>query len=212
MKPMLAVYHRYVEWGLGALVVISSLVVWVMTRQPGEQILTVYDIFPLFGLIAFGLMWTHFVMGAIRRYADIDAPKTSMYKTVSMGVVLGLILLHPGLLWLGLYSDGYGLPPASHMKAYEDQILFVGLGTLGLTIFLAFELKRWFARKSWWKYVEYAQILGMIAIFFHAVELGNELRMDWFMLLWWFYGVTLAMSIIYSRLLYKKKEQTHGTK
>ena len=210
MKHLFSNYHLSFEWVLGVFVVVTSLAAWANNRQPGEDGLTIYDVFPLFGLIAFGLMWTHFVMGALRRYANVEAPKASPYKTVSMGLVLGLIVLHPGLLWLGLYNDGYGLPPQSHALAYQDQVLFVALGTLGLTIFLAFELKRWFVSRKWWKYVEYAQILGMAAIFFHAVELGNELQQDWFMLLWWFYGITLAISIVYSRLIYKKKEKTNG--
>lgn len=209
MKDFAKKNHVAVEWSLGALVVVSSLLVWFMAREPGDNALTIYDVFPLFGLLAFGLMWTHFVMGAIRRYANVKPPKNNIYGTASFGIVLGLLILHPGLLWLGLYNDGYGLPPASHVKAYEDQILFVGLGTLGLTIFLAYELRRWFGKKKWWKFVEYAQIVGMAAIFVHAIDLGNELQVNWYMALWWFFGISLAASIAYSEII-KRKEERNG--
>jgi hypothetical protein len=194
-----------IEWLLGAFVIVSSILVWVMTREVGDKSLTIYDIFPVFGLLAFGLMWTHFVMGALRTYAYAEHPENSLYGTLSMGLVLGLIILHPLLLWLGLYNDGYGLPPGSYLTAYASQATFVSLGSLGLAIFLAFEFKRVFGEKSWWKYVEWAQIVGMTAIFFHAINLGGELDENWFMLVWWFYGITLAGSVIYSFIANKKQ-------
>ena len=77
---------------------------------------------------------------------------------------------------------------------------------LGLMIFLAYELKRFFGGRSWWKYIEWLQIVGMAAIFVHAIELGGELRLDWFMAVWVFYGVTLSTAVIYSRFIFKSKE------
>lgn len=210
MKDFIKNNAMTIEWTLGVLAVILPAAAWLSGPQGGE--LTLYDIFPPLGLAAFGLMWTHFVMGALRRYAGIEKEERGAYMIVSMGVVLALILLHPGLLWLALFLDGYGLPPLSYMEAYAPQLGFVALGTLGLTIFLAFELKRFFGKKEWWKYVEYAQVIGMAAIFVHAIGLGRELRLDWFMLVWIFYGVTLALSIIYSRWIYNEKEETNARK
>lgn len=193
-----------IEWILGALVVMLPAAAWMSQADLGD--LSLYEIFPPLGLVAFGLMWTHFVMGALRRYSGIQKKKRNLYMSISMGLVLALLLLHPGLLWLALYMDGYGLPPQSYITAYSTQLGFVVLGTIALTIFLAFELKRFFGEKSWWKYVEWLQIVGMTAIFIHAIGLGNELRIDWFMLVWLFYGVSLAVSIIYSQVFYKKME------
>ncbi len=198
--------HKFlaIEWILGGLAVALPVLAWLGTRTLND--ITVYDIFPPLGLVAFGLMWTHFVMGALRRYSSYDKKRHGLYMPVSMGLVLGLIILHPGLLWLQLFKDGFGLPPGSYLTAYKTQQLYVLLGSLGLAIFLSFELKRWFARKAWWKYVELLQIVGMAAIFIHALELGREVRSSWFMAVWWVYGITLAAAIIYSRLVYKKKE------
>lgn len=205
MKEFVTTYHRSIEWGLGIAVVLVSVVAWLVTREPGLSSISVYDVFPPLGLIAFGLMWTHFVMDALRRYFKVEASGNRTYKTLSFGIVLGLLVLHPGLLWLGLYNDGYGLPPGSHVTAYESQLLAVGLGTIGLMIFLAFELRRWFSGKSWWRYVQWAQVVGMAAIFYHAIELGGELRQDWFALVWWFYGVTLAVAVIYTEIDKRRK-------
>jgi hypothetical protein len=203
MKEFIRSNHQIIEWLLGLVVVVSSLAVWLVEREPEFASLTVYEIFPPLGLIAFGLMWTHFVMGALRRFADVSA-QGSVYKAASMGLVLALIVLHPLLFWIALYADGYGLPPQSYMDAYSSQLLFIALGNIGLFIFLAYEFKRLFGEKSWWKYVEWEQIIGMAAIFFHAIELGGELRDDWYMLLWWFYGLTLLGSVLYTNVLHKR--------
>ncbi len=204
MKEFIRQKFLAIEWTLGGLAIVLPVVAWLGVRTLNG--ISVYDIFPPLGLIAFGLMWTHFVMGALRRYSGYDKKGHGLYMPVSMGLVLGLIILHPGLLLLQLYKDGYGLPPLSYLTVYENQEVYLALGSLGLTIFLAFELKRWFAHKTWWKYIELLQIIGMAAIFIHALELGREVRTGWFMGVWWVYGITLAVAVIYSRLVYKKKE------
>lgn len=204
MKYFIRQNFLVIEWTLGALVVVLPILAWFGTRTVTD--LTVYDVFPPLGLIAFGLMWTHFVMGALRRYSGYDKKGHGLFIPLSMGLVLGLIILHPGLLWLQLYRDGFGLPPVSYLTAYESQQLYVLLGSLGLAIFLSFELKRWFSHRSWWKYIELLQIVGMAAIFFHALELGREVKTGWFMAVWWVYGATLAVAIVYSRLIYKKEK------
>ena len=124
-------------------------------------------------------MWVHFVVGALRRYGGVANEGRDVFKTVSMGLVLALILLHPGLFWLALYLDGFGLPPQSYMEVYATQLGFLVLGTLGLVIFLAYELKRFFGGRRWWKYIEWLQAVGMAAIFVHAIGLGSELTIDW---------------------------------
>lgn len=199
MKDFIKQYFSVIEWTLGIFVVVVSIVAWTTTRSLSEG-LTINDIFPPLGLIAFGLMWTHFVMGALRRYSATPKVGDSPYQAVSMGLVLSLILLHPVILWIQLYQDGFGLPPISQYSAYSGQFLAIALGTLALIIFLMFELKRFFGKKTWWKYIEYAQIVGMAAIFYHAISLGGELQLNWFMLVWWFYGVTLVGAVIYSEI------------
>lgn len=210
LKEALAKRITAIEWLLGSLVVVASILAWLSDRSLAS--ITIYDIFPPLGLIAFGLMWTYYVTGALRQYSGAKQARSDRYMTISAGLILALIILHPGLLWLGLFIDGYGLPPASYLEVYKAQVGFVLLGTCGLFIFLSYELKRFFRTRKWWKYVVHLQILGMAVIFVHAIGLGGELRLNWFMALWIFYGVSLTLSIIYSTLIHKPKEKTHGTK
>lgn len=196
MKAFVRTHLSVTEWVLGASVVTVAGLVW--WSQHTAVALTPYDIFPPLGLAAFGLMWAQYVAGALRRYAGAPHAPSSIFMNVSMALVLALILLHPGILWVSLYLDGFGLPPVSYLNAYRSQLGLVAIGTVALVIFLVYELGRFFGKKSWWRYVQWLQLLAMGLIFIHAIGLGGELRAGWFMLVWVFYGITLVISAVYT--------------
>lgn len=172
-----------------------------------------YEFFPLLGLMAFGLMWMHYVSGSLKRYVGLANERAVLrkYFTVTSVIVLGLILLHPGLLYTGLYTDGFGLPPLSSFAVYQSVGARVALllGSIGLTIFLLFELKRWFGQRKWWKYVDYANIGAMILIFMHALIIGGELMNGWFRFVWLALGWILVLSMIYN-YWYDYQRRTHA--
>lgn len=198
--------YEVVEWILGLFVVSTSLAVWLQVRGTDYSQYSIYDIFPLFGLLAFGLMWTHYVNGALRRYWNIEQKKGGdIYWMVSTMLVLALIVLHPLLLNIGLVRDGFGLPPASYSSVYSGKEGYLFLGTSALLVFLAFELRRWYKKASWWKYVEYLQLAAMVAIFVHALSLGTELTVGWYMLVWWGLGISLVAAVAYSRMFDAKE-------
>lgn len=185
-------------WGLGLLVTVLAVTVWAQERL-GRGALSIYDVFPLLGLLAFSLMWTHYIAGALRRYFGQDKKVLKPYMVVTSVAVLALILLHPALLWYQLWRDGLGLPPQSYLTAYpEPQHIALLLGSMSLVIFLCFELKKFFGKKQWWKYIEYLQIVAMFAIFYHGLTLGREFTHVWYRLVWFVYGVTLVVAITYN--------------
>ena len=172
-----------------------------------------YTLFPLLGLTAFSLMWMHYISGSLKRYLGLasDEKLLSRYFKITSIVVLALILLHPGLLYIGLFQDGYGVPPISAWEAYSTTGARIGLllGSVSLTAFLLFELGRWFRRKKWWKYIEYASVGAMIFIFVHALILGGELLPGWFRFVWVLIGWVLVMSIVYN-YWYDRKRKVKG--
>ncbi len=197
------------EWLVGAVPALLAVIAWLQVRDVGS-VLTVYAIFPLLGLIAFGLMWSHYINGAIARYRGVKQSLVqTMYMRLSMGIVLALLVLHPALLAYGLWRDGMGLPPTSYLNAYTGQLIMIILGMIALTIFIAFEFKRKFGERSWWRYVDYAQIFAMIAILVHALQLGRELTLGWYAAIWWLYGASLVASFGYS-WWYDSKYKTGG--
>ncbi len=195
-------------WGLSALTVVLALAVW----WPATENLTTYSLFPIFGLIAFGLMWAHYITIGLKRYLDLPKEKLSRYYQITGYVVLFCILVHPFLLDLQLFLDGNGLPPFSRDALYPTlvQKTAILIGTVSLVFFLMYELHRFFSDRSWWKYVQYANIAAMFGILYHGFTLGTNIMQPWFKLVWGFYAVTLLAAVIYTE--YSKRKGIDGTK
>ncbi len=197
------------SWTLGSVVVLAAVIVWVGGIR-GPFHLNSYILFPLFGLLAFSLMWTHYIIGATRRYVGVPKQAVERYFKITGGIVLASILLHPTLLIYQLWRDGFGLPPKSYLENYvaPGGKIAVLLGSMSFVIFLSFELKKKFGKKTWWKLVDYAQVVAMVAIFYHALTLGGALSVDWFRALWFFYGVSFVIAVSYSYVFNTSKEET----
>jgi hypothetical protein len=193
-------------WAVTAALIVVAALRWADVRL-GHGPLSLYGFFPLLGLSAFTLMWVHYVIDAIRQYFAVSKAAFKTYFETTSWAVLVLILLHPGLLWYALWADGFGLPPFSYLNAYTGTLTHVALwlGTFSLLIFLAFELRRRYQGARWWRYVDYANVVAMFAIFYHALTLGGEVASGWFRILWFGYGVTLVLAVVYT-YYYKRKE------
>ncbi len=187
------------SWGLVAAVTTLALTVWLQENLDGKGV-TTYDVFPLLGLLAFSIMWTHYIAGSIRRLYGIEARENRVYLKYSSTAVLALILLHPGLLIFQLYQDGFGLPPKSYLTVYGETGMKIAilLGTIGFIIFLSYELRKKFYKKSWWKYINWAQVVAMFLIFYHGLTLGGELSVAWYRVVWFLYGVSFLSAISYN--------------
>lgn len=177
---------------------------------PSTENLTTYSLFPIFGLIAFTLMWTHYTAGALREYLQLPDGILKTHFQVTSYIVLFCILVHPILLETQLYLDGLGLPNQSIPAVYTTitERLAIVAGITALICFLLFELYRFFKDRSWWKYVEWANIVAMGLILWHGFTLGGELRQPWFQLVWGFYAVTFIGAVAYSG--YSKRRKNHG--
>lgn len=170
--------------------------------------LNAYLLFPLLGILAFSIMWAHYVAGAIRDYFEFNSTSLKSFFQYTGYAVLILICLHPGLLILQRFRDGYGLPPGSYESYVQPGLGWITvLGSVSLLAFLAFELHRVFGKRSWWHWVLTAGDIAMLAIFYHGLRLGGQLyHRGWFQTLWVFYGLILI--VILGRkyyLLYLKR-------
>lgn len=163
---------------------------------------SLYEIFPLLGLLAFSILWSQYVVLAGLRLLQVSAKKLSGYFTVTGWIFLILIFLHPGLLIWQLWRDGFGLPPESYLQHYIAPGLewAVLLGSVSFLIFLSYELRRWYGGKPWWKFVTYASDAAALAIFVHSLKLGTTLQAGWFQSVWIGYGITLIAALLYLRI------------
>jgi glucan phosphoethanolaminetransferase (alkaline phosphatase superfamily) len=161
-----------------------------------------YMFFPLFGLVAFSILWSQYVVLAMAKAFGIKTKALGKYFSVTGWVFLTAIFLHPGLLIWQLWRDGFGLPPESYLKHYVAPGLEWAalLGSVSFLIFLAYELHRWYGERSWWKYIAYLTDIAAVAIFIHSFKLGTTIHSGWFRGVWIIYGVTLLISLMYIRI------------
>lgn len=192
-------------WTSSSVVALMSVIIWGQNINGDLGSLSTLTIFPVLGLIAFSVMWSHYMVSVARQYLGVDKSVLKRYTQTTSYVVLLAILLHPGLLIYGLFIQGDGLPPDSYLNHYvaPGAAWAVMLGTLSLLISLAYEFHRKFGQTAWWKYVGYATDAAMIALLFHALKLGNNLQMGTTLrYVWYFYAVTLVGALAY---IYAKK-------
>lgn len=194
-------------WGLTAFVAALAFVAWGSFNAWSFDQLSSYQLFPLFGLLAFSIMWAHYVAAAVRQGFGIDKKVLMHYFEATSLMVLVLILLHPGLLTWQLWRDGHGLPPGSELHYVAPSARWaIIFAFISLSVFLIYEFRRFYQKRSWWKYVQYASDVAMVLIFFHALKLGGTLMDGWFRWVWLLYGFVLAFVIINT---YVKKWEQH---
>lgn len=184
-------------WGLSLAASLAAITAW--GQDYGWRILPIsaYVVFPLLGLLAFSLMWGHYVAGAVREIADLPREVLSRYFRLTSYVVLVMLCLHPGLLVYQRWRDGAGLPPGSYTSYVAPSLGWVvTLGMASLLLFLAFEFHRKYGDRSWWQYVSDASDPAMLAVAYHGLQLGSNLQQGWFRYLWWFYSLTLCIVLV----------------
>lgn len=178
----------------------ASLAVFVWGQSNGWHLLSlsIYQLFPVLGLLAFSIMWSHYMAGFMKR-TFLHGASFGRYFLWTSYVVLIAILLHPGLLAYQRFHDGFGVPPGSELSYVMPKLAWVVvLGMVSLLVFLAFELHRWFRHKPWWFIVPRLGDAAMLAIFYHGLRLGTQTRIHWFRVVWWFYGLTLLAVLVHS--------------
>lgn len=182
-------------WGILALSVFLSFLVWSANLDWDFGSVSIYGFFPLLGILAWMTMWTHYVTGAVR-IRNPKLVKSNYYSQLTGYLVLACLLLHPGLLAYAQNKNGEGLPPASFFAYTGDGLkLAVMFGSISLLIFLSFEvfdrLKDRKAIKKYWWLISLSQSLAMILIFVHGLRLGSNLQTNWFTIVWVAYGLLL---------------------
>jgi hypothetical protein len=191
---------RLAAWGLSLVTAALAFIAWGQDYLWQLADLSTYQIFPLLGLMAWSIMWSHYMAGSLAQLIGLSGEVLKSYYKWTGLAVLWLICLHPGLLIYQRFRDGHGLPPGSYLSYVAPGLKWlVVLGTVSLLIFLAYEFHRWYSQRRWWHFVAEAGDLAMLAIFYHGLRLGSQLsQSDWFRTLWWFYGFSLIAVLIRS--------------
>lgn len=180
---------------LGAtLAVLAPIAVHVRDVPWGNSSL-IAALFPVFGLLAFTLLWLHAMSGVFEEWlrARFDFDAFVHYTSL---IILASIILHPLLLLIIAQFNVLAIfAPGEHQLA-----LFLGL--FGLLLLLTYDIgkalkKHEFFSKNWNAILIISNI-GFILTFFHSLMLGSDLQSGPLRVLWIFYGTTAILGIIYT--------------
>jgi hypothetical protein len=182
-------------WSLFGLSILLPFIAWGSRLNWELGDINGYQLFPLLGLLAWMIMWGHYVTGAFR-VNDNSLTKPAGYGAVSGWIVLACILLHPGILAIEQSRNGAGLPLQSFFDYVgQNFTLAILIASISLIIFLSYEvfdrIKNRPGIKKWWWAISISQILAMILIYVHALRLGTDVMSGWFMAVWILYGLVL---------------------
>lgn len=184
---------QIVAWAICGLSVLIAIIAWGKLTN-WHLSLSAYSLFPLFGLLAFSIMWSHYVAGFVRTNLGVKPVALSRYFSSTSLLVLALLILHPAVLIVQRYRDGFGFPPGSYKSYVAPGLGWVTLlGSVSWVAFMLFELGRWFRDKSWFVYIARAGDIAMLAIVYHGLRIGDHLQMGWYRGLWIGYGVVLIL-------------------
>ena len=183
----------FIPWVISSVALVLSVLGWGQDFGWHFYGFTLYEWFPLFGLIAFSLMWAHYAVDFVSRFGKFKFDESYLFAT--RYIVLFALLLHPGLLALQLWREGFGLPPMSWLSFIGPDLQWaIIVGLCAWLAFLLFELHRWFRGKSWFRWIVLANAGAMVAVVIHVLYVAEPL--GWFRNLWYLYGISLIIFLI----------------
>lgn len=164
------------------------------------------SLFPVFGLLAFTLIWLQIMIGTFMRHLLRVFPGIFRFHRFEGILALTFSLLHPGLLFFSLGWDYFKFEFIT-----PEQRLFLVLGYLAVTILLTTVTTALLYRHPLlirnWRWVHRLNYLVLPLIFFHSKNLGGDLQSQPLSGLWWFYLITYLGALAY-KLLVKKNTVT----
>ena len=184
--------HTKATTVLNVLVVGSTLAAWLSTI--GQSISSL-EIASLLGVLAFGLMWVHYVADIVAPRSDADQKKDIQY-VVSRYAVLFAILSHPFLVNYYLVTNNFGFPPEGYVALLGDLAAVVLLGWIALAAFLLFELRA--KLRKFDRYIFHANTVAMFLVLMHGFVIGMVMMTTWFVWVW------LGYLVVYSAVIFRR--------
>lgn len=187
--------HTLVSLVLNIGTVGLGLIAWIMTV--GESISSL-EVASLLGVVAFSLMWVHYVADAITPRSEGEQSKDLQY-IVSRYAVLFAILSHPFLINYYLVTNNFGFPPDGYQALLGELAAVVLLGWIALAAFLLFELRAKLRRFD--RYIFHLNIIAMFLVLVHGFLIGMVIMETWFVWLWW------MMLAVYTAVIVRRYAQ-----
>lgn len=178
----------------GCLAVLYPLWVRFKTLHFAFDTTLLPNIFPLFGLAAFSLLWLHTISGVfepwLRKHIDFDR-----FVHLTSILILWCIILHPLLLLISVNFN------TSDIYIYYG-IKYIWIGIIGWLLLITYDigkaLKKYAFFVTHWNKILIISNIGFLLTFFHSLYLGSDLQSGLLRIIWIFYGITATLAIIYT--------------
>ena len=151
---------RYRAWILFVFVSTISIILWLITLSGSVR--SMYQFFPILGVLAWTTMWVHYVAGSIGKSTN-----DKQFTKWTEAVVLLLIVAHPSIFLVQRFLDTGLLPPESYvsyvgpLRAWAVVIAIAALAT-----FLLYDVLKRFRSKliarGIWPYFSLLQASAMV--------------------------------------------------
>jgi|SRR3989344_433311 len=152
------------------------------------------NLFPVFGLVTFTLLWLHAISGVfepwLRRQIDFDR-----FVHITSIIILIGIILHPLLLLIQV-GFNFGIIFLTYGAKY------IWFAIVGWLLLITYDLGKYLNQYNFfvrhWNKILIISTLGFLLTFFHSLNLGSDLQSGPLRIVWIFYGVTAIMATIYT--------------
>ncbi len=164
------------------------------------------NLFPLFGILAFTLLWLHSISGVfepfLRKHINFDR-----FVHITSILILISIILHPLLL---LVTFNFNV--SNVFLVYGVKYILIGMvGWILLIIYdIGKALKKYNFFAVHWNQILIISNVGFLLTFFHSLYLGSDLQSGMLRAVWIFYGITAIIAIIYTYGIKKLLNRSSG--
>lgn len=188
-------YIKIILSSLMFLAVFYPVLVWFKNSNLDLDSTIFRDIFPVFGLLAFSIMWLHIVGGVFKNFFDKYINFQKFVNQTSV-IVLIFLILHPTLFLVHLTSKQI-------ISIFTTgQPIYVWLGVISWIIFICYDIAKIskiqkFLNK-YWQTIRFISTVPFFLILIHSLELGSDLQKGPLRFLWIFYGITALFATFYT--------------
>lgn len=166
-------------------------------------------LFPLFGLLAFTMVWYQVLLGSNGWWLYRLAPSLLQFHRAHGVLAFCFALLHPLFL-----MAAFGLTTFLQKTFVSDELrIYATIGTIQLTLLtitvLVALLRRTSLLRRHWKKFHILNYAVFILIWIHSWFLGTDVQSTWLRYLWMFFAVTVFVSIVFrvNHLIRSKQHQ-----
>lgn len=204
--------NKLLKYGVAVLwvVILATPAAIFISSRDAAAYTEASSIFPLFGLIAFTLIWSQIMLGAFMRPLEKIYPKIFPLHIFFGIATLIFAVLHPFLFTLNFIPDRLS-DYLSYSYTTPALKTYVQLGQIGFLLLvagvLAGLLRNWPPIKRYWHWFHLVNYAVFFLTFFHSWNLGTDVQgSEILRSLWIFFGVTVIIGFIYRRIYVVSKE------